>query len=734
MFGSWDIAAAAADAGGAPYPAARAPHPLALDPSLRDPVWARGRVGSDIYWNVTKRAAARLRTQAYLLIDDHDLYVAFHAEQPGVPIVAGQRTNDVGFGVDDFVGVAIDTSGAGNQVYFFETTPLGTRYQQASDNVRYVARWHSATSIVGDSWNAVLVIPLEAMRIPSGAHQRWRFDFIRSVASQGEHYTWAYNGLMTDGVIGQSWPAASDARYWPALAVDGIAAGAPSKRPSPAASFYGLKTLGSDRHRFQQADGSFAAQPLRPAGVDFTIPLTSTINAVGTLDPDFSNVEVDQQTIAPQEFPRQLQEYRPFFAQGANFLDVSAVTYSSPTSPNLAVFSSPRIGPFDSGEKIEGTAGLDSLGVLGFRGFDQVSGNTFDDLVYAFRHALPDRTFQYWVDGVSAHHSIAGDDATTDVGVKTRDLKTGVEFGDDQTTEIGSWVPVTGVAHNSNSYVGVFKPNWGTAFGYNDMSPNYDPIDGLTFDSDIRGFQGFAQGSGSASWVKNYSLSFSWDRWMDRSGAVHEADTLATLAATFNNGLSINNLGPSVGILRSYDLPAGPACSGPVVGSSSFTGFPCYLNGRDRRFDLFQAAFGYKDGTPKPVDLSMSFGPFGADRTQIYSLSTSRPIGRYSLGLEYDGTYERSLATGALDSQWLRRLSVGASLGSDANLSLSIRSINGLGGFASSTGTDLALGYHRRSAGGDEIFVDYGTPAAFRTLHRLTVKYVVRAWGSAAGT
>jgi hypothetical protein len=732
IFVLWDAKAAAGVAAAGPFTAARAPHAMALDPSLRDPAWTAGQIRPDVYWNVTKRSMARLRTRTYLLFDDRNLYVAFHVEQAGTPIIAGQRTNDVGFGADDFVGVAIDTSGAGNQIYFFETTPLGTRYQQSSDNVRYLVRWESVSAVAGDAWNAVLVIPLSAMRIPRGAHQHWRVDFIRSVASQGEHYTWAYNGLMNDGIVGQTWPAFADARYWPTLTIDGISTGTRFNRPPASVSIYALASAGSDHNRFQQSDGTFQAQPTRSVGIDFTVPLTSTINAVGTLDPDFSNVEVDQQTIVPQEFPRQLQEYRPFFAQGANFLNVSAVTYSSPTSPNLTVFYSPRIGPFDRGGKIEGTSGLDSLGILSFRGFDEVTGNTFDDLVYAYRHALPDSTFQYWLDGVSAHHSIAGDDATTDFGAQNRDLKTGFEWGDAQTIELGSWVPDTGVAHNSNTYVAVFKPNWGTAVGYNDMSPNFNPIDGLTFNSDIRGMQGFAQGSGAAPWAKNYALTFNWDRWMDRSGAIHESDTLATLTATFNNGFSINNLGPSVGILRSYDIPAGPGCAGPIVGSSSFTGFPCYLDGRDGRFDLFQAAFGYKDGTPRPIDASVSFGPFGTNYTQFYSLTTSRPIGRFSLGLEYDGTYERSPASGVLDSQWLRRLSLGESLGADSNLSVSLRSINGLGGFAPSTGTDLAVGYHRRFAGGDEIFVDYGTPATSSTLHRFTVKYVARV-GDAAG-
>jgi hypothetical protein len=155
--------AATASAPGVPFEAVRAPHSLALDPSLRDPAWALGEIKPDGFWNLTKHTAAQLKTRAYLLYDDRYLYVAFQAEQPGVPVVAQQSTNNIGFGLDDFVGIAIDTSGAGNQVYLFETTPRAVRYQQASENVRYSARWLSAAEVDGQAWNAVLIVPLSAM-------------------------------------------------------------------------------------------------------------------------------------------------------------------------------------------------------------------------------------------------------------------------------------------------------------------------------------------------------------------------------------------------------------------------------------------------------------------------------------------------------------------------------------------------------------------------------------------
>ena len=81
-------------------PVARAPHPLPLDPSLSDPAWAAGLVpnGTGPWQNVTTRGPAAQATTVYMLYDDNALYIGFKAEQAGIPIVATQTTNDVGFG------------------------------------------------------------------------------------------------------------------------------------------------------------------------------------------------------------------------------------------------------------------------------------------------------------------------------------------------------------------------------------------------------------------------------------------------------------------------------------------------------------------------------------------------------------------------------------------------------------------------------------------------------------
>jgi len=504
---------------------------------------------------------------------------------------------------------------------------------------------------------------------------------------------------MTD-LSGGNWPTFGDLRFW--ASATGISLRTTvAARPKPRLELFGLSSSGADRNDYQQADGSFQAQRTRSLGADASIPITPTINFVGTVNPDFSNVEVDQQTIAPQEFARQLAEYRPFFAQGSQFIEANPAGYTNLNAPANKVFYSPSVGPFDSGAKIEGAYGFQSLGVLTFRGFNQLTGDTFDDQAFGYRHSVPDQTFQYWADGVLAHHSIAGSDETYEAGARARNLRAGLELRVNEAFEHGS----TGGGYSMNALGTVRKPNYQVVLQYADVSPNYHLLDGFTTISDVRGLSGYLNLDGSTPTLKSWALFFQGDRLVDRSGAAHQVDTNVFLNAVFKNGFAINGLGPSTSELR--------------------------VNGTVVPFNLFSLPFGYGDGTPRPIDVSAAWGNFGGNWLHEYTAQTSRPLNsKYTLGLEYDGTYERSLTNGLLDSQWLRRLSLGFNVSSAANATLSLRSVSGRGGFSPQPGFNLAAALHVRMKDGD-LYVNFGSPSALTTLDRTIIKYVLRIGGDA---
>ncbi len=697
----WTPAFAAVDHSGS-FAAARVDAPPKFDPALADPAWGKA-VTATGFQNLTNRRPAALETTAYLLYDSTNVYVAFRARQEGVPIHADQTTNNIGFGQDDLVGVGLDTSGAGSAVYYFETTPRGVRYQQSSESSRFAPPWEAQTAVNGSTWVAMLTIPLKDLRAAGGKNQTWRINFIRNIAGIAEHYTWAWDGLMQDGQP-PAWPATTDVRWWPAL--NGLEVAGSAARPKPRAEIYGLESLGKDRSVFQQTNNTFATQSVRNYGVDFVYPLTSTIAAVGTLNPDFSNVEVDQQTIVPQEFARNLAEYRPFFAQGAQYFTNSSFALGSDITAADQVLYTPNIGTFDRGFKVEGTYGSQQVGALAVRSAAQ----RIDDQAFGFKHALGDRTFLYWAYGVFAHHDI-GNDSTVESGIAGRNLKTGFVWAYDQSLEQRRIIsdPSTQFAYGRTGFVDVHKPNYELNLGYQDISPGYAPLDGFTTANDERGPQAFTDFATTTRGLKNWTGFFAADRFTTRAGTVHQADFFGTTDLFTQNLWHLN-----------------------LTQATSSLDDPVLTGGVDLPFNQSSFTLGYRDGTPAPVDFFYGAGPFATFYLQQFNVFTTRPIGtRFNVSATYAGTHERSAAIG-VDGQILRSIAIGESFGPETNLTLALRSINGNGGFAS-PGVNFAAGLHNKFKSGSELFVSFGTPAAPTTLDRFILKYLWRI-GGGAGT
>jgi hypothetical protein len=711
--------AAAATGAANTFDAVRVDKPPALDPALADPVWDKALVATGLQ-TVTTQKPSPFASRFMLLYDDTNLYVGIKLQQAGAAVTATQQANDVGFGSDDFAGIGIDPSGNGGQVYFFMTTPLGTRYQQSTESARFAPPWTAVAARNADGWSAMMVIPLKVLRRPSAAVQTWRFDFIRRVAALNVNESWAYDPTMNDqgGGVG-NFPQASDARFWPKLTGIRIA-GAPARRP-PRAEVYGLASAGEDRRRFSAADGTFVTTGERHAGADVVVPITGTAAFVAAFAPDFSNVEIDQQTIAPQEFRRALTEYRPFFTQGANFF--SPVSLNGINAPPNVIFYSPAIGPFNRGLKLEGTEGFQSFGVL------EAQGAGFDDLVFGYKHAVPNRSFSWSLDGVMTNHRAgndtidprAGRDSTWQAEVGGRDDHTGFVYAFEYTRESGTFVTNPRLAYKSEDFVDVHQHNYEIFTAYRTIGPQFAPVLGFTLNADLRGPQAFFDFNGTLAPngpIKKADLFITGDRWVDGSGAVHQSDASINGDVQFKNGFHIGG-GPSISTLRTYD--------------SGLIGYPLYTGGVTRSFNSHNVYVGWKEGTPTPFTAGYNWGPFGDMYLQQVSVATSRPLGkRWTIGGEIDGTRERPTFGGPANGQWLRRITVGETIGQNTNFSVALRAISGTGGFAQ-PGVNLSASLHHRFKNDSELFFNYGTPAAPTTLQRVVLKYVLRI-GGGSGT
>jgi hypothetical protein len=637
------------------------------------------------FFDFTNRVPARFSTTASLRYDDRNLYITFDCEQSGTPITATQRVEHAGVGSDDHVGFAIDTSGQGSRTYTFRVNPLGVHDESSSENARYAPPWQSqARTDAAGNYHVRMTIPLADIRAQGGA-QRWRFNFERFVAAANADQTWAYAPQMQS--IGS-------VQYWPWLSVQ---LSGSATRPRPQADVYLLGSAGSQHDIYQNGVGDFTAMRTRFTGIDVTYPFTNTLAFVGTLNPDFSNVEEDQTTIQLQEFQRAYQEYRPFFAQGAQY--INAV-------PQIGVFGSgtlfytPSIGVFDRGLKIEGTQGNSAIGAL------NVVAPGIDDNALGYAYTTDGGALQFSTEDILANHTGVRDE-TDSFGVARLNRRSGEFTQGEFAIESDD---VTGAAHDFNFEEGLQNQHFTLESFYRDTTPAYGPIDGYTPTSDARGpgaRVGYGGTGGATGPLLSYNITWGADRYLARDGSVREADINAFYNVQFKDLISLQGF----------------------FGPSELQVAPGVIDWFNRR----QIQIGYKAGTPEPLTVGYTWGPFAGFYVQQTQLSYARVFGRYDASVEYDGNLERHAAGSPIyDSQWLRRLTLSHSFGSDASFGVALRNVNGTGGFAS-PGLNLSALYQQRFASQDLLYVEFGTPAATRTLHRFIVKYVFHA-GGASGT
>jgi len=654
------------------------------------------------FTDFTTRSASPLQTHAYFAYDDQNVYVAFRCDQAGVRIRSSGNLNDLAAQSVDYVEAQIDTSGNGSRFYRFDATPNGLRQQYSSESTRFDPVWFAAGVTNDTEYSVTMAIPIRAMRIQGTSPQRWRVNFLRHVAETSSDLTWSYDPGLTD--------ARFDTRYW--VPINGVRIAQKSLRQPAYADVYALESAGGDRAAY----GPFATAVREPRilGADVNVPLASSISFVGTFHPDFSNVDRDQFTIAPQEFQQTLREYRPFFAQGQNY--VSPLPFSGIAFVPVNPFYTPNIGVIDDGFKLEGTQGLNSFGIL------NVGGATFNDSALGYTYQTQDQGFQFALQDVVTHHE-SGSDSTVGASLLSQNNKSGVFENVELLANRGSQVDQASDAKALLAAVGLHNAHWNAGVQYEDIGPEFAPADGYVTNADIRGPAIFADyiGTPASRWLKSYELEVSADRYVNRSGSFAQADS------GFYGSLHTRSL-------INFTISSNTSRLAQYTGA-----WPDYGNTTSIPFDLTTLSVGYKDGTPSPIDASYGWGNFtvfcahqtfcGPGQTTVPSAIVrqpsvyfSRQLGQnYGVSVLYSGTIE-STAFGS-DSQWLRRISVSRSVGKRGSFNLSWRAISGAGGNAV-PGNNLSAGLDLALQNLDHVYVEVGSPSSIRTLNRVLFKYV----------
>src|SRR5579863_2008887 len=274
-----------------------------LAPQKDAPGWENAKT-VELTWDVGHTKAASDATTVRILSDGKFIYVRFEAQQRSA-LIATQHSNDsitggsnIGGGIawsDDSVWVDLWPTGPGGFQYQFESNAIGAHNESSSENVSFAPPWRSQGASTADGFIVTMAIPLAVIH---GAHSGdWRLQFARYVRSTGDLDVWSYDNAQNNpDDSGRAGTGTLTSVAKPPL---------PSARFSP----YVLGEVAS-----QTIGGSTSR-----VGMDFSVPVAQTASIFGTFHPDYSNVELDQQSISPTVFQRTYSEVRPFFTQAASY-------------------------------------------------------------------------------------------------------------------------------------------------------------------------------------------------------------------------------------------------------------------------------------------------------------------------------------------------------------------------------------------------------------------------------
>ena len=324
---------------------ARSAEPIVLDGDFSEPVWQTA-LPSSPFWLKWPRdgGLAPAQTEVRVACDDKHLYLAVRCQHTGKYVIQSLK-RDVGYWDSDGFAIILDPSNAANNGYFFGISPAGVQTEGlvtpgAEDiDANWDNSWSAETKTFPDHWTAEIAIPLRILRFKEG-QSTWGANFIRNDLVNGLYSTWARVPFQFDGTdVG--W---TGALHWPA----------PPRRVKGNINLipYATAALAND---YEENTG----WDLKPGiGLDAKIGVGSGLNLDVTLNPDFSQIEIDEQPVNLSRFDVMLPEKRTFFLENADLFANFGI-------PPVRPFFSRRIGLNDDGAPVPILGGLRLTGNLG---------------------------------------------------------------------------------------------------------------------------------------------------------------------------------------------------------------------------------------------------------------------------------------------------------------------------------------------------------------------------------
>ena len=335
--------------------------PITIDGVGNDPGWENTDVAKDFFMVLPMDTGKAMEpTEIRMTYDMEHIYLlaTFYHGTPSAYYVESLR-RDFSFGKNDNFLLFLDPFNNQTTGFSFGSNAYGaqwdgTMYDGGKVDLNWDTKWVSEVTRDDEKWVLEMAIPFKSIRYEEGVTE-WGINFSRLDLKSGEKSSWT--------PIPRQFPTASLA-YTGVLVWD-----APPPSPGTNISLIPYVLGGITQDVLNNGEANYE----KKVGGDVKFSITSSLNLDLTINPDFSQVEVDRQVTNLNRFELFFPERRQFFLENGDLF--ANFGYS-----NIRPFFSRRIGlgvPIDAGIRLSGnlnenwrlglmdiqTAGIDATGL-----------------------------------------------------------------------------------------------------------------------------------------------------------------------------------------------------------------------------------------------------------------------------------------------------------------------------------------------------------------------------------
>ncbi len=312
--------------------------PIVIDGVGDDKAWQATEVAKDFFMVLPNDdGPANEQTEIRMTYDDKNIYLlaTFYHSELGEYYVESLR-RDFSFGKNDNFLLFIDSFNNQTTGFSFGSNAYGaqwdgTMYNGSKIDLNWDSKWISKTTRDDKKWVFEMAVPFKSIRYKDGVTE-WGINFSRLDLKASEKSSWT--------PIPRQFPTASLA-YTGTLVWD-------NPPPSPKLNFsvipYVSSIASQNIENNEDVDYDFKI------GGDVKLSLSSSLNLDVTINPDFSQVEVDRQVTNLNRFELFFPERRQFFLENADL-------FANFGYPSIRPFFSRRIGlgvPIQAGARVSG--------------------------------------------------------------------------------------------------------------------------------------------------------------------------------------------------------------------------------------------------------------------------------------------------------------------------------------------------------------------------------------------